>query len=68
MPGFVRLMPLVLLAALLFASAGSTSSSRDAKTIVFALPSEPPSLDPQLGTDTVSAQVTNNIMDPLVRL
>ncbi len=68
MPGFVRLVPLILLAALLFASAGSTRPSRDAKTIVYALPSEPPSLDPQLGTDTVSAQVTNNIMDPLVRL
>src|SRR6478672_6344741 len=46
----------------------SASSTRDARTIVVALPGEPPSLDPQIGTDTFSAQVTNNIMDPLVRL
>ena len=46
----------------------SASSAKDAKTIVVALPGEPPSLDPQIGTDTFSAEVTNNIMDPLVRL
>ena len=46
----------------------SASSTKDAKTIIVALPGEPPSLDPQLGTDTFSAQVTNNLMDPLVRL
>ena len=46
----------------------SASSTKDAKTIVVALPGEPPSLDPQIGTDTFSAEVTNNLMDPLVRL
>jgi oligopeptide transport system substrate-binding protein len=63
-----RLVALALVATLAFASVGSTKTFADAKTITFALSSEPPSLDPQLGTDIVSAQVTNNIMDPLVRL
>jgi oligopeptide transport system substrate-binding protein len=55
-------MPAIALAA------GGASSAKDPKAIVVALPGEPPSLDPQLGTDTFSAEVTNNIMDPLVRL
>src|SRR5918998_1676069 len=29
---------------------------------------EPPSLDPGLATDTTSANILNNIMDPLVQL
>jgi oligopeptide transport system substrate-binding protein len=64
----VRLALLAVLAALVVPAAGSTTGALDAKTLRFALPSEPPSLDPQLGTDVVSAQVTNSIMDPLVRL
>ncbi len=67
-----RLVALIGVAALVgglaSAGAGSMASSVDAKTISVALSAEPPSLDPQLGTDTVSAQVTNNIFDPLVRL
>jgi oligopeptide transport system substrate-binding protein len=72
MSRIVRLATLALGASLVVplvtATAGSTRSAVEARTIVFALSSEPPSLDPQLGTDIVSAQVTNNIMDPLVRL
>jgi oligopeptide transport system substrate-binding protein len=64
-----RLAALALVAALVVpVAASSGSSAEDPRTITFALPSEPPSLDPQLGTDTASAQVTNNIMDPLVVL
>jgi oligopeptide transport system substrate-binding protein len=37
-------------------------------TITFAWGAEPPSLDPGLATDTTSANVLYNIMDPLVRL
>jgi oligopeptide transport system substrate-binding protein len=63
-----RLGVLALIAALVLAGTGSTKTSADTNTITFALSSEPPSLDPQVGTDIVSAQVTNNIMDPLVVL
>lgn len=61
---------LVVLLAVLRGSAceGSTRSAEDPTTITFALPGEPSSLDPALGTDTVSAQVTMSIMDPLVVL
>jgi oligopeptide transport system substrate-binding protein len=72
MNGIVRLATLVLgavlLAPLLSASAGSERSALDARTIRVALGSEPPSLDPQLGNDTVSAQMALSIMDPLVVL
>jgi oligopeptide transport system substrate-binding protein len=72
MSGIVRLATLVLgavlLAPLLSASAGSERSALDARTIRVALGSEPPSLDPQLGNDTVSAQMALSIMDPLVVL
>jgi oligopeptide transport system substrate-binding protein len=68
----VRVATLVLGVALVVplvsATAGSTGSALDARTIRVALGSEPPSLDPQLGADTVSAQVTLSIMDPLVVL
>jgi ABC-type transport system substrate-binding protein len=50
------------------ACGGSPSSAEDPGTITFALPGEQSSLDPSLGTDTVSAQVTMSIMDPLVSL
>lgn len=67
-----RLATFVLVALLVVplgsATGGSTRSAVDPKTITFALPGEPPSLDPALGTDTVSAQVTMSIMDPLVVL
>jgi oligopeptide transport system substrate-binding protein len=64
-----RLTALALVAALVVPVATSNgSSTEDPGTITFALPGEPPSLDPQLGTDTFSAQITLNINDPLVVL
>jgi oligopeptide transport system substrate-binding protein len=65
--------PTLVLVALVVVSLGSacggpTRSAEDPGTITFALPGEPSSLDPALGTDTVSAQVTMSIMDPLVVL
>jgi oligopeptide transport system substrate-binding protein len=63
----LRALALVVILLVPLASAGA-SSGKDAKTISFALPNEPPSLDPQLGTDTTSAQIMLNINDPLVVL
>src|SRR5690348_15738661 len=37
------------------------------QTIRIAIGAEPPSLDPGLATDTTSANVLYNIMDPLVK-
>jgi oligopeptide transport system substrate-binding protein len=64
-----------LLIALAFAAAscggssdsGSKSSS-GGDTITVNWGTEPPSLDPGLATDTTSANILQNIMDPLVKL
>jgi ABC-type oligopeptide transport system substrate-binding subunit len=64
-----------LLLALAFAAAscggnsssGSKSSS-GGDTITVNWGTEPPSLDPGLATDTTSANILQNIMDPLVKL
>jgi oligopeptide transport system substrate-binding protein len=64
-----------LLIALAFAAAscggssdsGSKSSSAG-DTITVNWGTEPPSLDPGLATDTTSANILQNIMDPLVKL
>ena len=66
---------MALLIALAFAatSCGGNSSS-DSKsgsgggTITVNWGTEPPSLDPGLATDTTSANILQNIMDPLVKL
>jgi oligopeptide transport system substrate-binding protein len=65
----------VLLLALAFAAAscgGNSSSSGDSNgggdTITVNWGTEPPSLDPGLATDTTSANILQNIMDPLVKL
>jgi len=64
-----------LLLALAFAAAscgGNSSSSGDSSgggdTITVNWGTEPPSLDPGLATDTTSANILQNIMDPLVKL
>ena len=64
-----------LLLALAFAAAscgGSSSSSSKSgsggDTITVNWGTEPPSLDPGLATDTTSANILQNIMDPLVKL
>src|SRR6476620_12073573 len=66
----------VLLVSLAFlaASCGGKSSSSSSKprggdnTITVHWGTEPPSLDPGLATDTTSANILQNIMDPLVKL
>jgi oligopeptide transport system substrate-binding protein len=69
-----------LMAALMLAAAGcggdgdddggggGTGAGAEGGEITFAWGAEPPSLDPGLATDTTSANVLYNIMDPLVRL
>ena len=56
---------------------GSSSSSSSTggggqpaadQTLTMAFGSEPPSLDPGLATDTSSANILYNIMDPLIKL
>ena len=46
---------------------GSSSAARS-QVLKVAIGAEPPSLDPGLATDTTSANILFNIMDPLVRL
>jgi len=64
-----------LLVALAFAAASCGGSSSDSKsksggggTITVNWGTEPPSLDPGLATDTTSANILQNIMDPLIKL
>jgi oligopeptide transport system substrate-binding protein len=64
-----------LLLALAFAAAscgGKSSSGNKSSsgggTITVNWSTEPPSLDPGLATDTTSANILQNIMDPLVKL
>ena len=45
---------------------GSTTAANQTLTMAFG--SEPPSLDPGLATDTSSANILYNIMDPLIKL
>ena len=62
----------IALAAIVAASAvgatGAIGHANRAQTLREAIGAEPPSLDPGLATDTTSANVLLNIMDPLVRL
>jgi oligopeptide transport system substrate-binding protein len=61
---------LVTLIAITVASSAAAMSSHAQKAQVLrqALGAEPPSLDPGLATDTTSANVLLNLMDPLIRL
>jgi oligopeptide transport system substrate-binding protein len=64
--GLIALAVLVLLAA---GCGGSTSKQgSDGNSITVNWGTEPPSLDPGLATDTTSANILLNIMDPLVKL
>src|SRR5688500_15940079 len=47
---------------------GSSGGGVIDQVIAYNWGTEPPSLDPGLATDTTSADVINNIMDPLVKL
>src|SRR5262245_54073723 len=70
--GFGLAALLVSLAFLAASCGGSSSSSDKPKggdhTITVNWGTEPPSLDPGLATDTTSANILQNIMDPLVKL
>ena len=57
-------------ALIAIAVAGSAIGATGAKTQVFreSIGAEPPSLDPGLATDTTSANILLNIMEPLVKL
>jgi len=61
---------LVTLIAVTVASSAAAMSSHSQKSTVLrmAIGAEPPSLDPGLATDTTSASVLFNLMDPLIRL
>lgn len=62
---------LALFVALLAAACGGSttkSGGGDANTITVNWGTEPPSLDPGLATDVTSANILQNIMDPLVKL
>jgi oligopeptide transport system substrate-binding protein len=64
---------LIVSLALLAASCGGKSSNASKpkggnNTITVNWGTEPPSLDPGLATDTTSANILQNIMDPLVKL
>ena len=63
---------IVALAVVLGGSAlgatGAIGHASRAQTLKESIGAEPPSLDPGLATDTTSANVLLNIMDPLVRL
>jgi oligopeptide transport system substrate-binding protein len=50
------------------AATGKFSHAKAAQTLRVSIGAEPPSLDPGLATDTTSADVLLNIMDPLVKL
>ena len=70
--GFGTAALLVSLAFLAASCGGKSSSSSKPKggdnTITVNWGTEPPSLDPGLATDTTSANILQNIMDPLVKL
>ena len=50
------------------AVAGTDKNQARAQVLRVAIAAEPPSLDPGLATDTTSANLLFNLMDPLVRL
>src|SRR6478735_591704 len=69
--GFGTAALLVSLAFLAASCGGKSSSASKPKggdnTITVNWGTEPPSLDPGLATDTTSANILQNIMDPLVK-
>src|SRR6266516_4434366 len=58
-----------LIAVTVAGSAAAMSNHSDAAQVLkMSIGAEPPSLDPGLATDTTSANVLFNLMDPLIRL
>ena len=66
--GGVVLVVLLALAAISCGGSKSASKAGGGNTITVNWGTEPPSLDPGLATDTTSANILLNIMDPLVKL
>jgi oligopeptide transport system substrate-binding protein len=64
----VGLMTVVVLVGCGGGSSGGDTAANVAQVIRVNLGNEPPSLDPGLATDVVSANVLNAVMDPLVKL
>ena len=58
----------VALAGSSAAMTGKLGHASKAQVLRMSLGAEPPSLDPGLATDTTSANILFNIMDPLIRL
>jgi oligopeptide transport system substrate-binding protein len=64
----VLLIAVVALAAGASAATHAAKTAKKAQVITVNWGTEPPSLDPGLATDTTSANILLNIMDPLVKL
>jgi oligopeptide transport system substrate-binding protein len=64
--GLVGLVALFTVAGV--SSAESDKSEARAQVFRYALGADPPNLDPGLASDTTSATVINNIMEPLIKL
>jgi oligopeptide transport system substrate-binding protein len=65
---WAALVGLILVTVAGATAVAGTDKSQAKTTIRMSIAAEPPSLDPGLATDTVSADMLFNTMDPLVRL
>jgi oligopeptide transport system substrate-binding protein len=66
--GLVGLLAVAVVGTSAATTGKSSSSTARAQTLKMSIGAEPPSLDPGLATDTTSADILFNIMDPLIRL
>jgi oligopeptide transport system substrate-binding protein len=66
--GLVGLLAVAVVGTSAATTGKSSSSAARAQVLKMSIGAEPPSLDPGLATDTTSADILFNIMDPLVRL
>src|ERR687893_291259 len=66
--GMLGLLAITLVGTSAATTGKGEASKARAQVLRFAIGAEPPSLDPGLATDTTSANLIGNLMDPLVRL
>jgi oligopeptide transport system substrate-binding protein len=66
--GVLGLLAVTLVGTSAATTGNAEASKARAQVLRFAIGAEPPSLDPGLATDTTSANLIGNLMDPLVRL
>ncbi len=66
--GVLGLLAITLVGTSAATTGNAEASKARAQVLRFAIGAEPPSLDPGLATDTTSANLIGNLMDPLVRL